>query len=97
MALGRLGVELMVALRLKRHLHVREVLLTGLGEDQDVDVVSVNLHKTPKSIDGLGKRPCTTRPEESKNTTGRPKMECMHSKRRDYIMMQCRPKAPTKN
>ena len=45
-ALGRLGVELMVAQRLKYHPYMRDVLLTGLGEDEDV--VAVHLHEAPE-------------------------------------------------
>ena len=45
-ALGRLGVELVMAQRLKHHPHVREVLRACLGEDEDV--IAVHLHKTPE-------------------------------------------------
>ena len=44
--LGRFSVKLMVAKGLKHHPDMREVLLAGLGEDEDV--IAAHLHKTPE-------------------------------------------------
>jgi len=43
MALGRLGVKLVVSQRLEHRAHVLEVLLAGLGENEYV--ITVHLHE----------------------------------------------------
>ena len=45
-ALGRLGVELVVPKGFKHHSHMRQVLLTRLGEGQDV--IAIDLNEAPQ-------------------------------------------------
>jgi hypothetical protein len=88
LALGRLGVELVVQQPFDHHPHVHEVLFARIGEDEDV--VTVHLHEP--SIGG--QLPGRAWPVASNDRTG-PKIECMYRMRIDD--KPCRPKAPTRN
>ena len=65
LALRRLGVELVVPKGFEHHTHMRQVLFTGLGEDQVIEAPRQALPGGP-----AGK----TRPEASNAREGWPKL-----------------------